>query len=187
MQGFDLSAPRSPISPPRVVGVGVGPRRLAGADIIVLMVVNAAQAEAVLFGDGALEAAPGDAVVRLMATWSATTGAGHCRVESRGHRPALRRLPGLGRRRRRGGRQPDDHGGSAGAGVRDGAAGAGGDGSRTLLVGDRPGRALPSRRSTSALCGVHIAVAAEALSLAERIGVDTARMLDILVDTAAGS
>src|SRR3954468_19512472 len=39
-----------------------------GADVLVLMVVNAAQAEAVLFADGALEAlAPGSVIV-LMAT-----------------------------------------------------------------------------------------------------------------------
>src|SRR5262249_23121767 len=39
-----------------------------GADAIVLMVVNAAQAEAVLFSNGALDAAPAKAIVCLMAT-----------------------------------------------------------------------------------------------------------------------
>ena len=39
-----------------------------GADVLVLMVVNAAQAEAVLFADGALDALPPDGIVALMAT-----------------------------------------------------------------------------------------------------------------------
>jgi L-threonate 2-dehydrogenase len=40
----------------------------AGVDALVLMVVNAAQAEAILFTDGALAALPGNGVVILMAT-----------------------------------------------------------------------------------------------------------------------
>ena len=40
----------------------------AGADVLVLMVVNAAQAEAILFTDGALAAVPENGIVVLMAT-----------------------------------------------------------------------------------------------------------------------
>src|SRR5215218_8831130 len=40
----------------------------AGADVLVLMVVNAAQAEAILFGGGALAALPEKGIVVLMAT-----------------------------------------------------------------------------------------------------------------------
>ena len=60
-------------------------------------------------------------------------------------------------------------------------------GSRTLHVGDRPGPGATVKTVNQLLCGVHIVVAAEALSLAERIGVDTARMLEILTGTSAGS
>lgn len=60
-------------------------------------------------------------------------------------------------------------------------------GSRTLHVGDRPGQGATVKTVNQLLCGVHIVVAAEALSLAERIGVDTARMLEILTGTSAGS
>ena len=60
-------------------------------------------------------------------------------------------------------------------------------GSRTLHVGDKPGQGATVKTVNQLLCGVHIVVAAEALSLAERIGVDTARMLDILTETSAGS
>ncbi|MBV9531987.1 MAG: NAD(P)-binding domain-containing protein, partial [Bradyrhizobium sp.] len=47
---------------------GSAKEAFVGADAIVLMVVNAAQAEAVLFSNGALDAAPEEAVVCLMAT-----------------------------------------------------------------------------------------------------------------------
>ena len=40
----------------------------SGADVLILMVVNAAQAEQVLFNDGALEALAENGVVCLMAT-----------------------------------------------------------------------------------------------------------------------
>ena len=46
-------------------------------------------------------------------------------------------------------------------------------GSRTLHVGDRPGQGATVKTVNQLLCGVHIVVAAEALSLAERVGVDT--------------
>jgi 3-hydroxyisobutyrate dehydrogenase len=60
-------------------------------------------------------------------------------------------------------------------------------GSRTLHVGDKPGHGATAKTINQLLCGVHIVVAAEALSLAEKIGVDTKSMLDILVGTSAGS
>src|SRR5918998_5392653 len=41
----------------------------AGADALVLMVVDATQAEAILFAEGALAALPEDGLVILMATW----------------------------------------------------------------------------------------------------------------------
>jgi 3-hydroxyisobutyrate dehydrogenase len=60
-------------------------------------------------------------------------------------------------------------------------------GSRILRVGDEPGQGATVKTVNQLLCGVHIVVAAEALSLAEKIGVDTTSMLDILVGTSAGS
>ncbi len=60
-------------------------------------------------------------------------------------------------------------------------------GTRTLHVGDKPGQGATVKTVNQLLCGVHIVVAAEALSLAEKIGVDTKSMLEILTGTAAGS
>ena len=52
----------------RFAYTGSAKEAFAGASAIVLMVVNAAQAEAVLFSNGALEGAPAEAIVCLMAT-----------------------------------------------------------------------------------------------------------------------
>src|ERR1700752_4515020 len=60
-------------------------------------------------------------------------------------------------------------------------------GSRTLHVGDKPGQGATVKTINQLLCGVHIVVAAEALSLAEKIGIDARTMLDILIGTSAGS
>jgi 3-hydroxyisobutyrate dehydrogenase len=59
--------------------------------------------------------------------------------------------------------------------------------STLTVVGDNPGDGQALKTVNQLLCGVHIVVAAEALSLAERVGVDTARMLEILTETSAGS
>ena len=158
----------------------------AGADAVVLMVVNAAQAEAVLFGDGALDAAPPHAVVCLMAT---------CPPQQ--VQAIADRVAATGRRFV----DSPVSGGVVGAtaGSLTIMAAAPRDvfeavrpvlealGSRTLHVGEKPGQGATVKTVNQLLCGVHIVVAAEALSLAEKIGVDTKTMLDILIGTSAGS
>lgn len=157
-----------------------------GADLLVLMVVNAAQAESVLFEAGALAAAPAHAVACLMATCPPKT------VERLARRVA-----------EAGGRFLDApvSGGTVGA-----EAGtltimaAGGEaafdaaapalralGERVLRVGDTPGQGAVVKTINQLLCGVHIAAAAEALALAEKVGMDPASVLDIVRGTAAGS
>lgn len=69
VQGFDVRAESV-----RVLegaggkGASSAAAAAAGADALVLMVVNAAQADAALFADGALEALPAGGSVILMAT-----------------------------------------------------------------------------------------------------------------------
>ncbi len=95
-----------------------------GADVLVLMVVNAAQAESVLFAGGALDAmAPGGGVV-LMATCppGAVSGAGR---SYSGDGTVPRRCACLRRRRRRDEGDAHDHGRRACRPCRDGAARAG--------------------------------------------------------------
>lgn len=158
----------------------------ADVDAIVLMVVNATQAEAVLFTDDALEAASPRAVVCLMATCppqqvqkiaGRVAATGRLFVDS----PVSGGVVGA----------------TAGSLTIMAAAPKAlfevvhpilsAMGSRTLHVGDKPGDGATVKTVNQLLCGVHIVVAAEALSLAEKIGVDTRTMLDILVGTSAGS
>lgn len=187
VRGFDLNpAGLENLKSAGGVPTASAKEAVAGADIIVLMVINAAQAEAVLFSDGALDAAPAGAIVCLMATCPPK------QVQALAERVALT------------GRSFVDSpvsGGVVGAtaGSLTIMAAAGKElfdsvrpmleamGSRTLRVGDQPGQGATVKTINQLLCGVHIAVAAEALSLAEKIGVDTKTMLDILVGTSAGS
>ena len=158
----------------------------ADADAIVLMVVNAQQAEAVLFTDDALSAAPAGAIVCLMAT---------CPPQQ---------VQGIAKRVAATGRRFVDSpvsGGVVGAtaGNLTIMAAAPDDvfeavrpvleamGSRTLHVGGKPGQGATVKTVNQLLCGVHIVVAAEALALAEKVGIDTKTMLDILIGTSAGS
>jgi 3-hydroxyisobutyrate dehydrogenase len=168
------------------IATGSAAEAFTGSNVIVLMVVNAAQAETALFLDRALDAAPTDAVVCLTATCPP------------------KQVQEIAERVTATGRQFVDcpvSGGVVGAT-------AGGltimaaapkvvfeavrpvleaMGSRTLHVGNEPGVGATVKTVNQLLCGVHIVVAAEALALAEKIGVDSKTMLDILVGTSAGS
>ncbi|MDJ1158377.1 NAD(P)-dependent oxidoreductase [Chelatococcus sp. SYSU_G07232] len=156
------------------------------ADVLVLMVVNAAQAEGVLFAAGALEAlAPGGIVV-LMATCAPAA------VETLAERIA------------RAGRRLVDAPVSGGVGgARAGtltimAAAAPADfaaarpvldalGDKVFHVGERPGQGAMVKTVNQLLCGVHIAAAAEALSLAAKAGIDARVLIEILAGSAASS
>jgi putative dehydrogenase len=159
---------------------------IVGADVLVLMVVNAAQAEQILFADGGLAALPHDGIVVLMATCPPSS------VE----RIAARILD-AGRR-------------FVDAPVSGGVVGAEGAtltimaaaplqtfeaakpvlaavGNKVFHVGERPGQGAVVKAVNQLLCGVHIAVAAEALSLAAKVGVDLRVLLEIVGGSAASS
>lgn len=55
------------------------------------------------------------------------------------------------------------------------------------VVGDHPGDGQAMKTVNQLLCGVHIAAAAEALALADALGLDRARTLETLAAGAAGS
>lgn len=154
------------------------------AEALVLMVVNAAQAEAVL-ADALSATAPG-ALVLLMATCAPQA------VEA-----LAARLETAGRR-------------FVDAPVSGGVVGATGGtltimaaapeatfaaarplldalGDKVFHVGERPGQGATVKVVNQLLCGVHIAALAEALSLGERAGLDGRILLDILGGSAASS
>jgi L-threonate 2-dehydrogenase len=156
------------------------------ADAIMLMVVNAAQAESILFNDGALTAASEGAVVCLMATCPPKTVAElSARVRALGYRFVDAPVSG-------------GTVGAEAASLTIMAAGESGAfaavrpaleamGSRVIHVGDKPGQGAVVKTINQLLCGVHIAAAAEALAFAEKVGVDAATVLGIMQDTSAAS
>lgn len=156
------------------------------ADVLILMVVNAAQAEAVLFDGGALEKLRENGVVALMATCP----------------PAA--VEAIEERVRRAGRRLIDapvSGGVAGAKAATLTIMAAGPrdtfeavkplfdalGDKVFHVGERPGQGAMVKTVNQLLCGVHIAVVAEAFALASKVGVDLDILLQILSGSAASS
>jgi putative dehydrogenase len=187
VQGYDVNpAGLADLKAAGGVPSGSAKAAFAGASVIVLMVVNATQAEEVLFSNDALEAAPAEAIICLMATCPPK------QVQAIAERVAIT------------GRRFVDSpvsGGVVGAtaGSLTIMVAAPKDlfeaarpmleamGNRVLHVGDKPGQGATVKTVNQLLCGVHIVVAAEALALAEKVGVDTKSMLEILVGTSAES
>lgn len=158
----------------------------AGADVLVLMVVNAAQAQAVLFDAGALEALPTSACVILMATCPPQ------QVEA-----LAARVLASGRRFL----DAPVSGGTAGARAATLSIMVGGAretfeqvrpvlatlGDKLFHVGEQPGMGATLKTLNQLLCGVHLAAAAEAMALARRLGVDQDLAQQILGGSAAAS
>ena len=157
-----------------------------GADLLVLMVVDADQARSVLFDAGAISALPNGARVCLMAT---------CPPD------AVARLAEDVAAQ---GRELIDcpvSGGVVGAQagtltIMAAAPRASFDavapvlramGDKLYHVGETPGQGATVKAINQLLCGVHLAAAAEALALGQKAGVDAATLLEILSGSAASS
>ncbi|MBU6497252.1 MAG: NAD(P)-dependent oxidoreductase [Rhodospirillales bacterium] len=168
------------------IAAGSAAAAATGADALVLMVVDAAQAEAVLFDEGALEALPPHGLVVLTATCppaAVTAIAG--RVSASGRRFIDAPVSG-------------GVAGARAARLTIMAAGPSADiaavrpllaafGERIFHVGERPGQGAVMKSVNQLLCGAHLAVAAEGLALATRLGVDGRIALEIMGGSAAAS
>ncbi|WP_341646027.1 NAD(P)-dependent oxidoreductase [Thauera sp. SDU_THAU2] len=158
----------------------------SGAGMLILMVVNAAQAEQVLFGNGALQALDEGGIVCLMATCPpATVERIAARVVAAGRRFVDAPVSG----------------GTAGAiagslTIMAACERASFDavqpvfqaiGQRIFHVGERAGQGATVKTVNQLLCGVHIAVVAEAFALAAKVGVDLDVLLEIMSGSAASS
>ncbi len=158
----------------------------SGADVLILMVVNAEQAATVLFEQGALAAMAPNGIVALMATCP----------------PGV--VEGLAARVLETGKRFVDapvSGGVAGAiagslTIMAAAPKATLDavdpvfkavGQRIFHVGEKPGQGATVKAVNQLLCGAHIALTAEAFSLAAKVGVDRHILLDILSGSSASS
>lgn len=187
VQGFDLSAKALAAHEAQGgVAMPTAAEACAGAEALILMVVNAAQARAALVETGALKALDGNGLVILMATCApADAKAIGAMVEGAGRRFLDAPVSG----------------GTVGAEAGTLTIMAGGPkpvfdaagpilsalGDKLYHVGEAAGDGAMVKTINQLLCGVHIAVAAEAFALAEKAGLDTALVLKILGQSAAAS
>ncbi|MCD8504461.1 MAG: NAD(P)-dependent oxidoreductase [Burkholderiaceae bacterium] len=187
VRGFDLnSAALAELNKAGGKAAASAKQAATGAQVLMLMVVNAAQAEQVMFADGALDALNPGSIVVLMATCP---------------QAAVQKLA----------QQVLEHGHRlVDAPVSGGVVGAQSGtltmmvacetvtyesvspllqvlGERVFHVGQAPGQGAMVKTINQLLCGVHIAVAAEAFALADKAGLDLELLLQIMSGSAASS
>ena len=157
-----------------------------GADVLVLMVVNANQAESVLTQPGVLDGLASHGVVCLMATCPSSAVERLSRLVANAHRRFI---------------DAPVSGGVAGANAGALTIMAASDqasfdyvkpvfsalGKRVFHVGTKPGQGAMVKTVNQLLCGVHIAAMAEAFSLASKAGIDLELLLEIMSGSAASS
>lgn len=157
-----------------------------GAEVLILMVVNASQARQVLSVSGALDVLPVDATVCLMATCPpgeaeelalTVTSTGRrfvdCPVSGGvvGARSAALTLMAACEKSVFEFLKPVFQA----------------IGERIYHVGEQPGQGAMCKTINQLLCGLHIAVAAEAFSLAKKTGLNLELLLDIMSGSSASS
>jgi len=157
------------------------------SDVVVSVVVNAEQTEAVLFGDGGAAAAMGPGSVFVMCSTVDPNASidFERRVEARGllyvdapisggaARAASGEMTVMGAAR--------DAAWSAAAPFLHAMA------ARVYRLGDRAGNGSKVKIINQLLAGVHIAAAAEAMALGLREGVDPAQLYDVITHSAGNS
>lgn len=185
--GFDLNP--AALGALRVAGglAGASAAEAAqDAEMLVLMVVNATQAEAVLFEAGALAAMAPRGIVCLMATCApAAVEAIAARVLASQRRFVDAPVSGGVKGASTGtltimAAAPQETFTAAEPVLRT-------MGSKLFHLGEAPGQGAVVKAVNQLLCGVHIAVAAEAMALAAKVGVDRKLMLELLGGSAASS
>ncbi|CAN1524734.1 MmsB 3-hydroxyisobutyrate dehydrogenase and related beta-hydroxyacid dehydrogenases [Rhabdaerophilaceae bacterium] len=187
VQGFDLSSARLKAHEAQGgVPCPSASQACSEADALILMVVNAMQARAALVETGALLALNPGALVMLMAT---TAPADALAIGQMVEEARCRFL------------DCPVSGGVVGAEAGTLTIMAGGPaetfaeaqpylsamGDKIFHVGKKVGDGAMVKTINQLLCGVHIAVVAEAFGFAEKAGIDTRLLLKILGQSAAGS
>ncbi|WP_336857257.1 NAD(P)-dependent oxidoreductase [Sinomonas albida] len=188
VHGFDISPERLGLASAAGVTTFESARAaVAGANAVLLAVRNGAQLEDVLFGEAGVAGglAPGAVVILTSTVGTGAVSATAARLEALGVELVDAPLSG----------------GPARAGKGDllvvvGASPAARDRAQPVLgllastltvVGDRAGDGQALKTVNQLLCGVHIAAAAEALALADALGLDREKTLEALTAGAAGS
>ncbi|WP_431790659.1 NAD(P)-dependent oxidoreductase [Microbacterium paraoxydans] len=188
VRGFDIAAERVALA----AEAGITPASSAadavdGADAVLVAVRTGAQLEALLFGEDGLAPHLADGAVVILTSTVGTDGIDAIAAQLAAHGAQLVDAPLSG--------------GPVRAGEGDllivvGATPTALETARPVLdqlastlsiVGDKPGDGQALKTVNQLLCGVHIAAAAEALALADALGLDRARTLDALTAGAANS
>jgi 3-hydroxyisobutyrate dehydrogenase len=188
VRGFDIAAERVALA----AEAGVTPAAsvadaVDGADAVLVAVRTGAQLEALLFGEDGLAPHLADGAVVILTSTVGTDGIDAIAAQLAAHGAQLVDAPLSG--------------GPVRAGEGDllivvGATPTALETARPVLdqlastlsiVGDKPGDGQALKTVNQLLCGVHIAAAAEALALADALGLDRARTLDALTAGAANS
>lgn len=188
VHGFDIAAARLELAEANgIAPFGSAVETVAGVDAVLLAVRDSAQLDEVLFGsEGIASSLPAGAVVILTST------VGMDGIPSVAERLAEHDVELV---------DAPLSGGPVRAGEGDllivvGASPAAREKAEPVLsllastltiIGDRPGDGQAFKTVNQLLCGVHIAAGAEALALAERLGLDVAATLETLAAGAAGS
>jgi 3-hydroxyisobutyrate dehydrogenase len=186
-RGFDVrESARTAFGTAGGMGVVSAAEAAQDADALVLMVVDSAQAQEVLFEAGALNALRKNALVILSATCPPVPV-----------RAIAERVQATGRRFL----DAPVSGGTVGAEAATLSIMAAGArkvfdaavpvlkaiGDKIFYVGAEPGQGAAMKTVNQLLCGVHIAVAAEAVAFAEKVGLDLRTVLQIVGNSAASS
>ncbi|MGI4977747.1 MAG: L-threonate dehydrogenase [Janthinobacterium lividum] len=168
-------------------GAGSPAEAAAGAEVVVAVVVNAAQTEAVLFGEGGCAGVmPQGAVFVASATMAPEVArALGARVEAEGRHYLDAPMSG-GAARAATGELTFLASGSAEAFAKarpalDAMAGT------VYELGDAPGVGAGFKMVNQLLAGVHIAAACEAMAFAARQGLDLARVYEVITKSAGNS
>ncbi|WP_025102368.1 NAD(P)-dependent oxidoreductase [Microbacterium paraoxydans] len=188
VRGFDIAAERVALA----AEAGVTPAASAadavdGADAVLVAVRTGAQLEALLFGEDGLAPHLADGAVVILTSTVGTDGIDAIAAQLAAHGAQLVDAPLSGGpvRAKEGdllivvGATPTAL--ETARPVLDQLA------STLSIVGDKPGDGQALKTVNQLLCGVHIAAAAEALALADALGLDRARTLDALTAGAANS
>jgi 3-hydroxyisobutyrate dehydrogenase len=188
VHGFDIAEPRLALAREAGIRTFSSAREAAtGTDALLLAVRNGEQLDDVLFGDAGVAPVLREGAVVILTSTVGTDAVPATVERLAGYGVALVDAPLSGGPKR------------AGEGdllIVVGAEPAALDAARPVLellastltvVGDKPGDGQALKTVNQLLCGVHIAAAAEAMALADALGLDQARTLAALEAGAAGS
>lgn len=159
----------------------------AGADIVVSVVVNAAQTESVLFGEaGCAAAMPEGAVFVSSATMAPEAARGMAeRLEATGRHYLDAPISGGAQRAAEGALTILASGSPAAFAAARPALGA--MAAKLYELGDAPGTGAAFKMVNQLLAGVHIAAACEAIAFAARQGLDIRKVYEVITASAGNS